>query len=106
MILLQTQVSGSFDGVAVAMWMIGGLLLLIVTLIAVIWQDNKTQSASKHTDLVNLITKLDGRQDKLDERQQVQAFQIIALDTAVKIIQGHPVDLNNLDYKQEPKRTP
>lgn len=103
MILLQTQVSGSFDAIAIAMWAIGGMLGLIAVLIGVIWQDNKANGEKKHQDLVTLIDKLDSRQDKLDEKQQEQAFQLIALDTTVKLLQGQPIDLQNIHYKPMPK---
>ena len=101
MLLLQTKVTGSLDTVQFGMWVIGGMLAVIVGLIIAIWQDNKKQAESKHTDLVTLIDKLDSRQDKLDDEQRQQAFQLIALDTTIKVMQGHPIDLNNLHKKEK-----
>ncbi|GAA4299361.1 hypothetical protein [Nibribacter koreensis] len=102
MILLQTQVSGTLDTVSIGTWMIGGLLALILILIGVIWQDNKAQSLSKHQDLVTLIDKLDGRQDELDHKQRIQELQLHTLDVAIKMMQGHPIDLTYIKPQEKP----
>jgi hypothetical protein len=94
-LLLQTQVSGTVDTVALGTWVIGGLLSLILILIAFIWQDSKTQADNKHRDLLNLMNKLNDRQDKLEEKQAAQAFQIAALNAVINVIQRKPVNYDN-----------
>lgn len=100
MMLLQMQVTGTFDTVSVGTWVIGLLLSLIAGLLIYIWQDNKAQSNNKHLDIVALITRLDTRQTALEEEQKAQKFQIVALNGAINGIQGKPFNYDNTTLSQ------
>lgn len=106
--LLQTTVSGTVDAVQVGIWIAGGLLGLIVVLIAVIWQDNKAQAAHRHNDLLSLINKLDMRQEKIEDRQNKsdkrmtkQEWRMVAMNTALNMLQGKAFDFEIPDSEED-----
>lgn len=83
MLLLQTQLSGQLDTVALGTWAIGSLLTLIAVLIAFIWQDSKAQAETRHRDIIALIDRIMARTEKLEEEQQNQKLQIVKLESKI-----------------------
>lgn len=112
--LLQTQVSGTLDALAICAWLLG----VIVILIGVIWRSNESKAnerhqdilnkaTERHQDVLNLITGLNNRQNDLEENQRAQKdellaqkFELTTLRTVINLMQGHPIVLHAKDEKK------
>lgn len=91
MLLLQTQISGTLDALAICAWLLG----IIVILIGVIWRSNESKAAERHKDILSLIEGVNNRQNHIEDKLRVQEYDIIALKTIVKLLQGKTITLHD-----------
>lgn len=89
--LLQTQVSGTLDALEICAWLLG----LIVVLIGIIWRSNESKASERHQDIMTLIQGISNRQDHLEDKQRIQEYDIIALKTIVRLLQGKTITLHD-----------
>jgi hypothetical protein len=89
--LLQTQVSGTLDALEICAWLLG----VIVILIGVIWRSNESKASERHQDILNLIKDISNRQDGIEDKLRIQEYDIIALKTIVKLLQGKTITLHD-----------
>lgn len=87
--LLQTQISGTLDALAICAWLLG----IIVVLIAFIWRSNDVKSNERHQDLINLIKEINTRQNGFEDKLKTHDHDIVALKTVVRLLQGKKITL-------------
>lgn len=102
-IFLQTIIA---EDITAGSKLIGFLLFAIFSLLVYIYhkkeqldeqrhKEQKQQADTRHKDQLELIKKLDERQDRLEDKQSAQQFQIWCLNATINTAQGRPVNYDN-----------